>query len=129
MLIWPPASSSSTVVTRSRRGPGKVLAESCFDHHLRSTMTDIREKRLIEALRKVEVHGDVAPGHVHDPMTMLLRQQAVQAGLMRWDDSRGHYVLTGTGRSRISGRNRGPGAVIRLAVRNGKDGGSTPEGN
>ena len=23
---------------------------------------------------------------------------------MRWDDSRGHYVLTGTGRSRISAR-------------------------
>ena len=25
---------------------------------------------------------------------------------MRWDDSRGHYVLTGTGRSRISTRSR-----------------------
>jgi len=33
---------------------------------------------------------------------------------MRWDDSRGHYVLTGTGRSRISARSRVPGAVVRF---------------
>ena len=63
-------------------------------------MTDAQEKRLIEALRKVDAHGDVAPAHVQDPMTMVLRQRAIQADLMRWDDSRGHYVLTGTGRSR-----------------------------
>jgi hypothetical protein len=47
-------------------------------------------------------------------MTMVLRQKALQANLMRWDNSRGCYVLTGTGRSRISARNHGPGAVIRL---------------
>ena len=64
-------------------------------------MTDAQEKSLIEALRKVDAHGDVAPAHVQDPMTMVLRQRAIQADLMRWDDSRGHYVLTGTGRSRI----------------------------
>jgi hypothetical protein len=60
-------------------------------------MTDAQEKRLIEALRKVDAHGDVAPAHVQDPMIMVLRQRAIQADLMRWDDSRGHYVLTGTG--------------------------------
>ena len=60
-------------------------------------MTDAQEKRLIEALRKVDAHGDVAPAHVQDPMTMVLRQRAIQADLMRWDDSHGHYVLTGTG--------------------------------
>jgi hypothetical protein len=75
-------------------------------------MTDAHEKRLIEALRKVDAHGDVAPAHVQDPMTMVLRQRAIQADLMRWDDSRGHYVLTGTGRSRISARSRVPGAVV-----------------
>jgi len=37
-------------------------------------MTDAQEKRLIEALRKVDAHGDVAPAHVQDPMTMVLRQ-------------------------------------------------------
>jgi hypothetical protein len=57
-------------------------------------MTDAQEKRLIEALRKVDAHGDVAPAHVQDPMSMVLRQSAIQADLMRWDDSRGHYVLT-----------------------------------
>ena len=57
-------------------------------------MTDAQEKRLIEALRKVDAHGDVAPAHVQDPMNMVLRQRAIQADLMRWDDSRGHYVLT-----------------------------------
>ncbi len=49
-------------------------------------------KRLIEVLRKVDAHGDVAPAHVQDPMTMVLRKRAIQADLMRWDDSRGHYV-------------------------------------
>jgi hypothetical protein len=51
--------------------------------------------------RKVGAHGDVAPAHVQDPMNMVLRQRAIQADPMRWDDSRGHYVLTGTGRSRF----------------------------
>jgi hypothetical protein len=31
-------------------------------------MTDAQEKRLIEALRKVDAHGDVAPAHVQDSM-------------------------------------------------------------
>ena len=72
-------------------------------------MTDAQEKSLIEALRKVDAHGDVAP------MTMVLRQRAIQADLMRWDDSRGHYVLTGTGRSRISARRRRPELPLPLA--------------
>jgi len=37
-------------------------------------MTNCPEKTLIEALQKVDVHGDVAPPHVHDPMTMVLRE-------------------------------------------------------
>jgi hypothetical protein len=69
-------------------------------------MTDTHKKRLIEALRKVDTHGDVAPCHVQDPMTMVLRQKALQADLIRWDDSRGRYVLTGTGRRRISAEPR-----------------------
>jgi hypothetical protein len=80
-------------------------------------MTDSLEKRLIEALTKVDAHGDVAPAHVQDPMTMVLRQRAMQDDLMRWDDSRGHYVLTGTGRSRISARSRAPGVVVRFKKR------------
>lgn len=83
-------------------------------------MTDPLEKRLIEALTKVDAHGDIAPAHVQDPMTMVLRERAVQADLMRWDDSRGHYVLTGTGRSRISARRRAPGVVIRFEKRDDK---------
>ena len=63
-------------------------------------MTDKLEKRLIEALESVEAHGDVAPVHVHDPMTMLLRENAIQAHLMRWDEARDRYVLTGTGQRR-----------------------------
>jgi hypothetical protein len=77
-------------------------------------MIDAQEKRLIDALRKVDAHGDVAPAHIQDPMTMVLRQRAIQSDLMRWDDSRGHYVLTGTDRRRISVRSRVPGAVVRL---------------
>jgi hypothetical protein len=80
-------------------------------------MTDAHETKLVEALRKVDVHGDIAPAHVQDPMTMVLRQTAIQADLMRWDDSRGHYVLTGTGRIRITARNRSPGSVLRFRRR------------
>jgi hypothetical protein len=74
-------------------------------------MIDALEKRLIEALKSVDAHGDVAPAHVHDPMTMSLRGNAIQANLMRWDDVRGRYVLTGTGRRRIGEGSRAPGTV------------------
>ena len=83
-------------------------------------MTDAQEERLIEALTKVDVHGDVARAHAQDPMTAVLRQRAVQADLMRWDNSRGHYILTGTGRNRISARSRAPGVVIRFKKRHGR---------
>src|ERR1700704_163362 len=80
----------------------KLLGQSpCRDPHSVSCsngMTDAQEKRLIEALRKVDAHGDVAPAHVQDPMTMVLRKRAIQADLMRWDDSRGHYGFHGPGR-------------------------------
>ena len=80
-------------------------------------MIDALENRLIEALKNVDVHGDVAPAHVHDPMTMLLRENALQANLMRWDDARDRYVLTGAGRGRISARNRAPGTVVSFRKR------------
>jgi hypothetical protein len=33
------------------------------------------EARLIEALKNVDAHGDVAPPHVHHPMIMALRDK------------------------------------------------------
>jgi hypothetical protein len=89
-------------------------------------MIDPREKRLIEALKTVDAHGDVAPAHVHDPTTMLLRENALQAHLMRWDEARGHYVLTGTGRRRISAGSRAPGTVVSFRKR-GIVGGGAPQ--
>jgi hypothetical protein len=89
-------------------------------------MTDALEKRLIEALKSVDAHGDIAPAHVHDPMTMLLRVNDIQAHLMRWDDARGHYVLTGTGRRRISAGSRAPGTVVSFR-RRGVMGGGAPQ--
>ena len=80
-------------------------------------MIDTLEKRLIEALKTVDAHGDVAPAHVHDPMTMLLRENAIQAHLMCWDDMRGHFVLTGTGRRRISAGIRALGTVVSFRKR------------
>jgi hypothetical protein len=76
------------------------------------TMTDALEKRLIEALKNVDAHGDVAPSHVHDPMTMLLRDNALQANLMRWDHARDRYVLTGAGRQQIIALKSAPGTVV-----------------
>ena len=80
-------------------------------------MIDALEMRLIEALKTVDAQGDVAPAHVHDPMTMVLRENAIQANLMRWDDARGRYVLTGTGRRRISAGSRAPGTVVSFRRR------------
>ena len=85
--------------------------------HSQQMMIDALEKRLIEALKTVDAHGDVAPSHVHDPMTMLLRENALQANLMRWDDARDCYVLTGTGRRQIIARNRAPGTVVPFRKR------------
>ncbi len=80
-------------------------------------MMENQEEKLIEALKKVDIHGDVAPAHVQDPMTMVLRQRAILADLIRWDDNRGHYVLTGTGRNRITARHRAPATVLRFRAR------------
>ena len=75
------------------------------------------EKKLIEALKNVDPHGDVAPPHVHDPMTMVLRENAIQTNLMRWDDVRDRYVLTGAGRRRISARGHAPSTILSLRKR------------
>jgi hypothetical protein len=80
-------------------------------------MIEALEKRLMEALKSVDAHGDIAPAHVHDPMTMSLRENAIQANLMRWDDVRGRYVLTGTGRRRIGEGSRAPGTVVSFRKR------------
>ena len=85
-------------------------------------MNDILEKRPIKALESVEEHGDVAPARVHDPMTMLLRENAIQSHLMRWDDARGRYVLTGTGRRRLAAGGRAPGTVVSFRRRGIVDG-------
>jgi hypothetical protein len=80
-------------------------------------MTADPEKRLIEALKNVDAHGDVAPPHVHDPMTMVLRGNAIQGHLMHCDDVRGRYALTGAGRRRIATRGRAPGTVLSFRKR------------
>ena len=94
-----------------------TLAQTSREYHLRNVMIDALEKRLIEALKSVDAQGDVAPAHVHDPMTMVLRENAIQANLMRWDDAGGRYVLTGTGRGRIRARARAPGTVVPFRKR------------
>ena len=83
------------------------------------------ETRLIETLKTVDVHGDVAPAHVHDPMTMLLRENAIQAHLVRWDDLRGRYVA-GTGRRRITAGSRALGTVVSFRRRGVIDGAAPP---
>jgi hypothetical protein len=80
-------------------------------------MAKTPETQLIEALKKVDVYGDIAPPYVQDPMTMVLRQNAIQADLIRWDDSRGRFVLTGTGRNRITARGRTSGKILHFKMR------------
>jgi hypothetical protein len=97
------------------------------EYHVKHVMIDALEKRLIEALKSVDAHGDVAPAHVHDPMTMLLRENAIQANLMGWDDGRGRYVLTDTGRRRISARARALGTVVSFRRRGVPGGGAAQQ--
>jgi hypothetical protein len=92
-------------------------------------MAKTPETQLIEALKKVDVYGDIAPPHVQDPMTMVLRQNAIQADLIRWDDSRCRFVLTGTGRNRITARGRASGKILRFRMRDEKDSPSNKEGS
>ena len=84
---------------------------------MKHMIIDSLEKKLIEALRSVDANGDVAPAHVHDPMTMLLRGNVVRDNLVRWDDLRGRYVLTGTGRRRITQGSRASGVVVSFRNR------------
>ena len=85
-------------------------------------MAETPETQLIEALKKIDVYGDIAPPHVQDPMTMVLRQNAIQADLIRWDDSRARFVLTGTGRNRITARSRSSGKILHFKMRDKNDG-------
>jgi hypothetical protein len=89
---------------------------------LRKAMMDAAEKKLIEALKSVDAHGDVAPAHVHDPMTMALRENAIQTHLMRWDEDRDRYVLTGAGRRRITARGRASAAILAFRRRDAAHG-------
>ena len=75
------------------------------------------EKKLVEALKNVDAHGDVAPPHVHDPMTMVRRENAIRTNLMRWDNDRDRYVLTGAGRRRISARGHPPSTILSFRKR------------
>ena len=84
-------------------------------------MTDSFGDKLVEALKKLDEFGDVAPAHVQDPTTMIIRQIAVQDDLMRWANDCGHYVLTLTGRRRIAARTNPSAAVLRFRKRDDKD--------
>ena len=95
----------------------QALQQGTRLYHMKHMIIDALEKRLIEALKSVDAHGDVAPAHVHDPVTMLLRENVVRDNLVRWDDVRGRYVLTGTGRRRIIQGGRAPGAVVSFRNR------------
>src|SRR5271170_431340 len=95
----------------------QALQQASRVYHMKHMIIDALEKRLVEALKSVDAHGDVAPAHVHDPMTMLLRENVVRDNLVRWDDVRGRYVLTGTGRRRIGQGSRAPGAVVSFRNR------------
>jgi hypothetical protein len=77
-------------------------------------MTNDPEKRLIEALKNVDAHGDVAPPHVHDPMTMALRGNAVRTHLTHWDDARGRYAPTDAGCRQIRAGGRALGTILSL---------------
>ena len=86
------------------------------------TMAQSLEARLVEALKSVDAFGDVSSSNIHDPMTVALRQKAVVSDLIRWDDYRARFVLTGSGRSRIAARNRPAGSVVHFRPREDKAG-------
>jgi len=62
------------------------------------------------------------PSRLSIPIVSVLRQNAIQADLIRWDDSRGRFVLTGTGRNRITARSRTSGKILRFKMRDDTEG-------
>jgi hypothetical protein len=69
------------------------------------------EAKLIEALKRVEQVGDVAPGRADDPSTMILRHTAIRDDLIRWDPDSCTYYLTTSGLARLHREGR-PSATI-----------------
>jgi hypothetical protein len=72
------------------------------------------DAKLIEALKRVEQFGDVAPGRADDPATMVLRQIAIRDDLIRWDPEFGSYYLTSSGFARLHRVSRPSATIMRL---------------
>jgi hypothetical protein len=72
------------------------------------------DAKLIEALKRVEQVGDVAPGRADDPSTMILRQLAIRDDLIRWDPELGSYYLTSSGCARLHRVGRPSATIMRL---------------
>ena len=49
--------------------------------------------------------------------SVCITNALLDTSLMRWDDVRGRYVLTGTGRRRIVEGSRAPGTVVSFGKR------------
>lgn len=72
------------------------------------------EDDFIAALEHIDRAGDV-PGRGDAPAACAMRHRAVRENAAAWDESRGRYVLTGTGRSRIAGRRAAAGREPQTA--------------
>ena len=77
-------------------------------------MMNSTNAKLIEALRRVEQFGDVAPGRSDDPATMILRQLAIRDDLIRWDHDVGSYYLTTSGFALLRRDSRQSATIMRL---------------
>ncbi|HRY04836.1 MAG TPA: hypothetical protein P5256_17010 [Beijerinckiaceae bacterium] len=71
----------------------------------------------LAALRNVEQHGDVAPPAASEtPSNVAARHRACLENLIAWDDARGRFVLTATGRTRLTGATRVSATVTTLSA-------------
>jgi hypothetical protein len=72
------------------------------------------------ALRLGPFQPRLDPFADHCPLELgedLLRENAIQTNLMRRDDVRDRYVLTGAGRRRISARGHAPSTILSFRKR------------
>lgn len=71
----------------------------------------------LAALRNVDQHGDVAPPAASEtPSNVAARHRAFLENLIAWDEARGRFILTATGRSRLASVARPSASVTPLAA-------------
>ena len=67
---------------------------------------------LITALKLVDAIGDISDRDPSGPSQVAIREIVLRKGMARWSDEAGRFVLTTTGRARLSARPRSVSSAV-----------------